>query len=35
MGNKHGTYDTLLDETKQLLMDRTGKISLKIFDRKT
>lgn len=25
MGNKHGTYDSLLDETKQLLMERTGK----------
>ncbi len=25
MGNKNGTYDTLLDETKELLMQRTGK----------
>jgi len=24
MGNKNGTYDSLLDETKQLLMQRTG-----------
>ena len=28
MGNKHGTYDSLISETKDLLMQRTGK---KIF----
>jgi hypothetical protein len=25
MGNKNGTYDTLMQETKELLMERTGK----------
>jgi hypothetical protein len=25
MGNKNGTYDTLSQETKELLMQRTGK----------
>lgn len=25
MGNKNGTYDTLMEETKQLLMQRTGR----------
>ena len=26
MGNKNGSYDALSDETKQLLMQRTGRI---------
>lgn len=25
MGNKNGTYDSLLEDTKELLMQRTGK----------
>ncbi len=34
MGNKNGTYDTLLEETRELLMQRTGKkICVIIFRR--
>jgi len=25
MGNKNGNYEALMEETKQLLMERTGK----------
>lgn len=34
MGNKHGTYDSLLGETKQLLMERTGKDTIEKFRSK-
>jgi len=27
MGNKNGSYETLSDETKDLLIQRTGKIN--------
>jgi len=30
MGNKNGTFDTLTEETKEILMQRTGK---KIFSK--
>jgi hypothetical protein len=31
MGNKNGSYETLSDETKDLLIQRTGKINLISF----